>query len=217
MRHLGRSALPATVLCALAAAGCSSGADSPDQGNNTTATNDPAFTVNKLRAIDPCGLLDHETLRPLGGPADSSSSEFVGRPEGFDDCEIDMKDFHRNDLSVRVTMTGSRSSLSGMPVLEQPITEECDEWIITPNPRIGILVDIHTEYAPCVTAREVATAMINHIRTNPPKRQISAGSLSMIDPCGTSTIPPRPPPADPRPRRPGRTSTTANGTAARSS
>lgn len=190
MRHLGRSALLATMLCALAAAGCTSGAGSSDQGTSTV-THDPAFTADKLRAINPCGLLDYDTLRPLGDPSDSSSDGFVGSPSGLDNCNIDMKDFHRNDLSVgvmvgsEVTMNGSHRTLSGMPVLEQPNNDECEEQIITPNPQIGIVVDIHTHYAACVPARQITTAMINHIRANPPKRQVSAGSLSMADPCGT--------------------------------
>ncbi|HEY4020785.1 MAG TPA: hypothetical protein VGM75_18990 [Pseudonocardiaceae bacterium] len=194
MRHLGRFALLATILCALAAAGCTSGADSSNQGSSTVP-NDPAFTADKLRAIGPCGLLDNDTLSSLGDPEDSSSNDFVGRPTGFDNCDIDMKDFHRNEMSVGVmvgpeaTTIGSRGTLSGMPVLEQPNPDECAEQILTPDPKIGIMVDIHTHYAPCVPARKITASIINRIRSNPPKRQIPAGSLSMADPCGTADDP----------------------------
>ncbi|HJP77676.1 MAG TPA: hypothetical protein VJ914_25635 [Pseudonocardiaceae bacterium] len=186
-----RFVLLATVACALAVAGCASGADSPNQGSVSTVTNDPAFTVDKLRAIDPCGLLDRDTLHPQGEAQDGSIDEYPGTPNGLDDCAIDMQTFHHSPLRVEVavgaevTPTGSVTSVAGLPVREQSLSGECYEQIITPSPKIGIQVEVRTQYASCVTARDVTTAMINHIRTNPPKRPSTAGSLSTIDPCAT--------------------------------
>lgn len=190
MRHLGRSASIVAVLCALVVAGCASGSGFSDPGNRPVR-NDPAFTADKLRAIDPCGLLDHDTLHPQGEPADSSSGEFVGTPSGLDNCTIDMKDFHHQDLRVgvmvgsEISVVGSRGVLSGMAVLEQPLPGECDEQILTPVPKIGIMVDVEAEYGACGIAREITTAMIGHIRTSPPRRHVPPGSLSTLDPCGT--------------------------------
>lgn len=106
------------------------------QGNS----NEPAFTGANPRSIDPCGLLGADTLSHQGRPSGNSSSGFVGRPTGFDNCDIDMVTYHNDDLSVGVmvgvevtTTVGSRGALSGMPVLEQPNTEECAEQILTPG------------------------------------------------------------------------------------
>jgi hypothetical protein len=161
-----------------------------------TAPNDPAFTADKLRAIDPCGLLDDDTLTPLGRPSDSSPNGFVGTPSGFGNCDIDMKDFHSEDLSMTVmvgtaiSIIGSRSTVSGMAVLEKQYPDECTEGIVTQlNPSLGIEVNVHTHYVPCDPALKIATAVINHVRTNPPKRQIPAGSLITVNPCGTVDAP----------------------------
>ena len=213
MRHLGRSALLVTVACALAAAGCTSSADSPSQ---RVVKNDPAFTAAKLRAIDPCGLLDHDTLHSQGEPADTSSDAFVGTPSGFDNCTVHMKTFHHSDLSVGVMVgaetstVGSRTVISGMAVLEEENPDECDELILTQDPKIGIMVQIQTHYGPCVTARQITTAMIDHIRTNPPKRQTSAGSLSMLDPCDTVDGPTAAATVGPAPRETRKTLYTCN-------
>jgi hypothetical protein len=192
MRHLGRSALLVAVACVLAATGCSSSADSPSQA---PVKNDPAFAADKLRAIDPCGLLDHDTLHPQGTPEDSSSETFVGTPSGLDNCTVDMQTFHHSDLSVGVMVgaetatVGTRHVISGMAVREQENSGDCDELILTPDPTIGIMVQIRTRYSACVTARQITTAMINHIRTNPPRRQVPAGSLSTLDACATADGP----------------------------
>lgn len=195
MRHLGRSVLLAAILCALVATGCTSGVGSsgPD---NTPVRNDPAFTPDKLRAVDPCGLLDHDTLHPQGSPAGSSATGFVGTPSGFDNCGIDMKTFHHSDLVVSVMVgaeaartTGTRIVLSGMAVMEEFIVDECDEEILTPDPKIGIMMQAQIHDAPCAVARDITTAMINHIRTDPPKRQHPPGSVGLIDPCDTVDAP----------------------------
>lgn len=199
-----------TALCAFAAAGCSSGSDaslakvhfqrttipasqggSDNSGNSTsggqsvTDPHDPAFAADKLRLVDPCGLLDTNTLSGLGTPGDNV-------PSGIDECDNDMKDSSGADLQVMVTIGEAldvqrvSGQLAGMPVAEDKASSECTDKIVTQtNPTIGIAVEASIKGDSCTPARKLAQAVIERIRSNPPQRANTNGSLAVIDPCGT--------------------------------
>jgi hypothetical protein len=70
--------------------------------------------------------------------------------------------------------------------VEQADTSYCAENIVTdPKSLTGVSVQLNDVANPCTAARKVTTAIINRIRTNPPKRANLSGSLAMIDPCTT--------------------------------
>lgn len=152
-------------------------------GNSGTGANDAAFTLAKLREIDPCGLLGNNTLAALGTPD-------TAIPDGLDSCADSMKDRNGNDLDITVTLGSSITDkpttvVFGLPVAEHEISDGsgCFERIITQdNPAEGIELEAEGR-DPCTPARKLAQSVVATIRSNPPKRSGFTGSLAAQDPC----------------------------------
>lgn len=204
-----RAAFPIAALCVLAGvAGCSTQADASLAKKTfprttvpavqTTGGNGPsndtggggAITADKLRQMDPCGLLDPNTLSAVGTPSNDE-------PEGFATCRNDMKDPQGNnldlDLFIDDPLTADQAStqMDGLQVTEEKDSGQesslCREGIITQTgPTLGVVLEVDEDgQDPCVAAKKLASAIVNHMRTNPPLRANAQGSLSEIDPCGT--------------------------------
>jgi hypothetical protein len=163
--------------------------DSAGSGTPLTNVGDSAFTTARLRAVDPCGLLDNDTLGAFGTPADPD-------PSGIDECGDFMHDSAGDDFDVDVTVgeqlddvDSATSKADGLPVAEDKASdgEACFEKIVTQtSPTLGIELQIDYDgHDPCAPARKLATAIVEHIRTDPPLRTNSAGSLAAVDPCTT--------------------------------
>lgn len=156
----------------------------------TTASADNAnFAEAKLRTVDPCGVLDQDTIAQFG-----KSQQSHGTEDQLDSCDIDLDDGHGQDLNLRVTigddLSGNTPSgtIAGLPAAEHRTTSVCFERLITqqhPATGIEIEVDYDNTDDSCLIARQLAGLVVNRIRTNPPARPDGAHSLASVDPCGT--------------------------------
>jgi len=213
--RLFRPAVPAVLLCATFLAGCS--ADTPDltkvthkrttvpaqtKENSSSGASesegtvevpeglaDPAYAPDKLRQIDPCALLDNETLNAFGKPANPS-------PAGFSSCSNYMVDDDGEQLSITVELGLSallevdraNTQIDGVPAAERELSngDACFVTLIVEGgaqPR-GIVVQVVYEAGdPCKVGREVTEAVATRVRVDPPLRPAEAGSLATVDPC----------------------------------
>lgn len=162
-------------------------------GGNTGSTgepktNDAAFASDKLRAMDPCGLLSEDILAGVGTPATSE-------PSDFSKCSNYMKDKDGKDLSVTVTLgetllddpSDADKNVGGLPAIEQKLedSDACFQTVVTEtSPNRGITVQIGGEPAdPCEVGRTVLEAVVGKIREDPPALKAPEGSLAEVDPC----------------------------------
>jgi hypothetical protein len=192
------------VVVAVVLAGCGGTVDTAKQtfprstvpagnvGTDTSSTgkpkaNDPAFSNEKLRAIDPCGLLTKDILSAVGTPADDSSDDFGS-------CSNYMKDKDGRDLSITVyvgeTISGAEradQNIGGLPAMESKLDDSsaCFVSVITStNPNIGVRVQIGGDGKDlCATGRTVLTSIVDLIRNDPPEREEKTGSIANSDPC----------------------------------
>jgi hypothetical protein len=186
------------VCCAVLLVGCSTAnvADTPRTDStrttvpaaaSTASKVDTAFASAALRAVDPCGLLDQQTLSQLGTSAQPAAQNDI------DTCSADLVDGKGNDLGVSVGIGGdlasgtSTGTIGGLPVREQSDGTECAERLITrQRPTTGIEVRVNNNSeGNCVFARQLAGLVVNRIRTNAPHRPGGVNSLVLIDPCDT--------------------------------
>lgn len=159
-------------------------------GGSTTGkpkTNDPAFTNDKLRKLDPCGLLTKDILAALGTPADNNV-------EDFGDCANYMKDKDGKDLSITLyvgeTINGAEEAdenIGGLPALTSELDDHsaCFVSVITStNPNFGIRVQIGGDGKDlCATGRTLLDGVVKLIREDPPQRDEKTGSIASVDPC----------------------------------
>lgn len=154
----------------------------PGQGANSTS-----FASAKLRTVDPCGLLDRNTLSQLGTSAEPATQNDI------DSCRADLSDGNGKDLGIEVAIGGDLASstpsgtIAGLPVKEEASDTDCSERLITQHdPTTGIEVRVnYIGDSACLIARQTAGLVVNRIRTNAPQRPDSVSSLAVIDPCDT--------------------------------
>ena len=150
-------------------------------------SNDPAFTNEKLRALDACGLLTKDILSAVGSPADNSA-------EDFSECSNYMKDKDGRDLSITLyigeTINGAEEAdenIGGLPALVSKLDDSsaCFVSVVTStNPNFGVRVQIGGDGKDlCATGRTVLTSVVDLIRNDPPKREDKTGSIANSDPC----------------------------------
>lgn len=159
-------------------------------GGSTGApkTNDAAFTSDKLRKIDACGLLDKDTLSSVGTPDDNDVTDFSR-------CSNFMKDTKGKDLNISLTVgetllespDKADKNIGGLPAIESELDDKtaCFETVVTetsPNRGIKIQIGGKAENM-CDVGRKVLEAVVNKIRTSPPKYDSRKGSLVEVDPC----------------------------------
>jgi hypothetical protein len=159
-----------------------SDADTGPSANNTD------FASAKLRTVDPCGLLDGDTLNQLGKVSEPAAQSDI------DSCQAELSDGKGNDLGVEIAIGGSHEAgdkptgtIASLPADEESDSTACTEWLTTQrDPATGIEIRVsYTGDTGCVIARQLAGIVANRIRTNPPQRPAGTHSLAVIDPCGT--------------------------------
>lgn len=153
-------------------------------GSAVASGNTTGFDLASLRQIDPCGLLDANMTAGLGTAQDGSAAD------GFDFCTENLTDPNGHDLDLSITLgeafdDNPTLTLDGLPVAQQASgdTSDCYNRIITQSdPQLGIVVEADDKSDACHYGQLLAQAVINRIRTNPPKRN-NTGSLAALDPC----------------------------------
>jgi hypothetical protein len=193
-----------TAVAAVVLAGCGEAVDTAkqtfprstvpagqvDTGTSTgkPKTNDPAFSNEELRKLEPCGLLSEDILASLGTPAKN-------RMQDFGSCSNYMEDKAGNDLSITIyvgeTLNGATDAdenIGGLPAFESELDDgsACFVSAVTStNPNIGIRVQVGGEGKElCATGRTVLTGIIAIVRDDPPMRDEKRGSIAATDPCG---------------------------------
>jgi Protein of unknown function (DUF3558) len=165
----------------------------PTGGGDATGTappnaNDPAFTPEKLRTVDPCPLLDEDVLDDLGTPAETTSRTDFGT------CANYMKDEDSRDLNLTLTLGDSVSNshdadenIGGLPAVEDPLDtgEACFVTVITStSPNLGISIQAGGAAEDlCGAARTVMTSVVDRVRSDPPVYDTAKGTLIDVDPC----------------------------------
>jgi hypothetical protein len=162
-------------------------------GGGSTAgepsTNDPAFTNEKLRLLDPCALLTDDLLASVGEPADNNRGDFA-------QCGNYMKDTDGADLSITLTLGENVSNaqeadqnIGGLPALENELDsgDACFVTAVTSTlPNFGISIQAGGDSKKlCEAGRTVLTGVVDRIRSDPPNYDNPKGTLLGVDPCAS--------------------------------
>jgi hypothetical protein len=149
--------------------------------------NDPAFTPEKLRVVEPCGVLDEDLLAEVGQPEESKHND-------FNECANYMADDEGRELNITLTLgvtvtnaVDANQNIGGLPALEDPLEggDACFVTVVTStSPNLGMTVQVGgpTETL-CDVGRTVMTSVVERIRTDPPTYDLAKGTLIDLDPC----------------------------------
>lgn len=149
--------------------------------------NDPAFTNEKLRALDPCELLTDDILSNVGEPEDNNRGDFA-------ECGNYMKDSDGANLSITLTLGENVSNaqeadqnIGGLPALENELDsgDACFVTAVTSTlPNFGITIQAGGDSKElCKAGRTVLTGVVDRIRKDPPDYDTPKGTLLNLDPC----------------------------------
>lgn len=156
-------------------------------GDGEPRSNDPAFTMDKLRTLDPCGLLTKDLLANVGTPADNNRSD-------FSECANFMADPDGEDLSITLTLGDSagaaadaEQNIGGLPAMENELDsgDACFVTVVTStSPNFGISIQAGGNGKDlCAAGRTVMTGVIDKIRADAPVYAVAKGTLLEHDPC----------------------------------
>ncbi|GAA4029169.1 DUF3558 domain-containing protein [Allokutzneria multivorans] len=157
------------------------------QPNTPPRPVEPVFAPERLRAVDPCALMDTQTLSAFGVPASS-------RAVALSDCGNYMKDGAGKRLSITLRLgqnvlisdTAKTTKLAGLTTVESTSTTTCFVKSVVQEGSVvlGIVAQVDYEGDSCDVGRRLNESAINRIRTNAPLRpQGNKGSLTSVDPC----------------------------------
>ena len=158
----------------------------PGQPGGDTGPVDPAFAEGKLRAVDPCGLLDAKLLGNVGTPGGKSD----GDP--FQGCTANVA-VNGQQMTVAVTLGAAVPEqdrdaivLAGMRVLEAKQDKGCTDKAVTqsvPSRAIVVRTDAKAGGDACAVGKQVLSAVIARLRTAPPLLATGSVALSSVEPC----------------------------------
>jgi hypothetical protein len=152
-------------------------------------TNDEAFSAEQLRRIDPCGLFDEALLSKVGKPDDNQQSD-------FSQCANYMRDSAGKELNLSLTLgegliedpADADEDIGGLPAHESELDDKtaCFVTVVTEtSPARGIRLQVGGEAEDmCGIGRTVLEAVVERIRTDPPRFDLRPGTLTEVDPCG---------------------------------
>ncbi|WP_165401530.1 DUF3558 family protein [Herbihabitans rhizosphaerae] len=165
-------------------------AGGPDNGPPPAppGPNDPVFSPDRLRTLDPCGLIDQDLLKTWGTPA----RNYLG---GYIQCSNFMKDQNNKSLSVTIytgqnytaEMKDATKNIEGIParVNQSPGSTACFvDLVVSVDPPRS--VRIQTDYSngdPCSIGRKVAQSVVKRLRAGTQPWDAPAGSTVRVDPC----------------------------------
>lgn len=177
---LGKANFPRTTVSA-----------EPGSGDQvpTGAITDPAVSLEALRLVDPCRLVDKASLADLGAPGDT-------RPSSFDlgMCSNSIKDAGGKNIAISVQLgnssilstAGATGAVGGLPRIEdkQDATTCLVTALTSRTPALGITVQAsYPGGDPCRPAGTILQNVVKRVHDNPPKYTITQGTLLNVDPC----------------------------------
>lgn len=169
-----------------AAADLGGGVDAPPDGQTTGG--EGAFTAENLRLVDPCALLDDQTMAQVGTPAKN-------RLRDFGACAHYMKDKAGKELNFNLVLGESASGkraegtfkIGGLPASESELDDKtaCFIGVITESsPKRAITLQISGPAGPlCEPGRIVMEGVIKALQAGAPKLAQAKGSVAGVDPC----------------------------------
>lgn len=168
-------------------AGQGGGGGSSSSGEATS--NDPAFTTEKLRTLDPCGVLTKDILAGIGEPVENNRNDFSA-------CANYMRDAAGDSLSITLTIGENVSNaeqaeqtIGGLPAIENELDsgDACFTTVVTStSPDFGISIQAGGDAKDlCAAARTVLTGVVDLIRTDPVDYESARGTLLELDACET--------------------------------
>jgi hypothetical protein len=172
---LGKQNFPRTTVPASAQAG-----DAP--------VTDAAVALDKLRTVDPCGLIGGSTLADLGTVEDAPSSH-----SEVDSCTAVLHDAGGKRLQIDLTlgelMIGTEDvtgTVGGLPMAQNKLNNSsCDVTAITSrSPGLGIGVSASYQGGDACSAGQTALEkVLQKLHGNPPQLPQPAGSAIAVDLC----------------------------------
>ncbi|MPZ82933.1 MAG: DUF3558 domain-containing protein [Actinophytocola sp.] len=153
----------------------------------TPRSDDPAFTIDKLRLVEPCELLTEDLLASVGKPADNTRG-------GFSECSNYMEDADGEDLSITLTLGDSVTNaadadqnIGGLPAMESKLDsgDACFITVVTStSPNFGLVIQAGGSAKDlCKAGRTVMAGVVEAIRADPPEYDAAKGTLLSVDPC----------------------------------
>jgi len=157
--------------------------------SETPKADDPIFSVDRLKQLDPCQIMDKEALASLGTVGGDN------RLEDYQQCaNYRIKDTAGKDIGVTLYLgrdyTGdvkdANKNLAGLATrIRSSTSQSCFvDMIIQRDPDRSITIQIsHEGGDPCADGRKVAVSVVNKLREGTPKLPVEKGSLVATDPC----------------------------------
>ncbi len=180
---LAKKNFPRSTVAAAADLG---GGDAPVDGKPVEG--EAAFTAENLRVVDPCVLLDDQTLASVGTPAKN-------RLRDFGHCAHYMKDSAGKELNFNLVLGESASGKSaegtfkigGLPASESELDDKtaCFIGVITEaSPKRAITLQISGPAGPlCEPGRKVMEGVIKNLQAGGQKLALAKGTVAGVDPC----------------------------------
>lgn len=147
---------------------------------------DPAFAPERLRKVDPCGVIDAEPLAELGE---------AGSPvqTGYDECSVTLRKDGKTasvkvELGINMLLESKRltKEVGGLKADQSVNQSFCDHKILVQEGSysLGIGVSVRSEVENrCDLSNKAGAAVINRIKGNAPQRTPESGVLAQVDTC----------------------------------
>lgn len=146
-----------------------------------------AVSADKLRGVDPCGVLKDSTLDRLGEPGDFSA-------QSWSECMVDVTDPADKEMEVRLEVgadTGTSpedpsGQLSGLPLtVNKRDTGDCDVTVTTSkDSELGITAAVrYDDGQACRAGKVVLDEVVQQLRDEPTTLPDESDSLLRADPC----------------------------------
>lgn len=183
---LAKKNFPRSTVAAAAELGGGGGVDTPVDGKPVGG--EAAFTAENLRLVDPCALLDDQTMASVGTPAKN-------RLRDLGACAHYMKDKAGKELNFNLVLGESASGKSaegtfkigGLPASESELEDKtaCFIGVITEaSPKRAITLQISGPAGPlCEPGRKVMEGVIKNLQAGAQKLALAKGTVAGIDPC----------------------------------
>ncbi|NYI87128.1 hypothetical protein HNR02_000451 [Amycolatopsis endophytica] len=175
---LGKQNFPRTTVTQ------TSGATAPDG-----PIDDDAVSLDAQRMVDPCAILDGDTVSSIGTPVEDGLSA-----SGLDECSIEVTDAGGKKVRLRlqfgyiVSLMDAIGAIEGLPVYESKPddgTPMCFLAAMTDR-ESSLSIGLQTTYEggdPCGAGMTALREIVVKMHDGPPKQTRPANSVVPLDPC----------------------------------